>query len=717
MPCISSSSSSIIVNNNNENSHQNLVMDSIEEQDDVLTGSRKEEGKEPFKKMTRLKSSLRFFGLVLLIAFLMSLLCFGLGLDSASVRFAKDNQLKEEEKTNMWIYLKDKGQDINQINSMKELQSIIHKRILTKDRFVNNKNMIEISEKALERRRKRSEFTTAIFKKDETIVSNNDYSIHDIPLYEPYIQYIEGHFLRKDQSIRVKSNWLNAFSITDVTPSQKEKIERLPFVERVEPVISFKKTKEVETIQPVIVSKRNLQQNGIYGVSYEQLEQIRVISTKTLFPNLSGYNITMAVCDSGFHINQHRAFKHLKVIATYDFVNKDTNVDNEPGEDPSTAQHGTSVLSAIAGYDEGYYMGVAPNVTLLLAKTEDIRSETPIEEDNFIAAVEWAEALGADIISASLGYTDWYSHAKNNYNGVTSPLTKVVNIAIRYKGIVAVLAAGNEGLNGIGVPSDAFGAISVGSVDIQGLISSFSSRGPTDDGRIAPSICARGGQTYLVNPYSTSAYQQSSGTSFATPLVAGCVALMLQYNPDWTPLEIRKALTMTASRNNAPDNNYGWGIVNLLSAITYNQSISTKGSTFDDSTQLCPVTTKLGAKNSECGWMDSRGVCFNGECKCYKSSDSPSCDISSSASSSSPFFYSSPSAAATSSPLSPPKQTCGVDNCKHGFCYDDQCLCFYGYDGSDCDNRNILSIASTLNRLLSLLPAMFVSVMCILFSN
>ena len=196
-------------------------------------------------------------------------------------------------------------------------------------------------------------------------------------------------------------------------------------------------------------------------------------------------------------------------------------------------------------------------------------------------------------------------------------------------------------------------------------ISYFSSRGPSDDGRIKPEVCAKGSDTNLVSPNTDADYLTSSGTSFATPLVAGCVALIVQKNPTWTPYQVRKALMMTASKKSEPGNDFGWGIVNTLDAMHYIQSNSSFESTFNDSPESCPMTTNLGpVYNSECGWKANRGVCFNGVCKCYLSSTG-SCDIPSSASSIT--------------------LKCGLYNCKSGICSSsDKCQCFYGWSGLDC---------------------------------
>ncbi|KAG2381880.1 hypothetical protein C9374_005672 [Naegleria lovaniensis] len=648
----------------------------------------------------------RYNGIVLLSIALIVIVVLGM-ISNANNVFA--SEVENPTKVKIWIYFKDKGQEVSDLKSSSQIPTIIAKRMYTLESKKNSRSVREsssftsptnvaITEKALARRRKQltQQFGTNdnvhVKRSDLSISESSLYSVHDIPIYEDYIERIES-ILRTDQKIGVRSNWLNAISVADVTQDQVLKIRKMDFVQHIEQVASFKQRTQV-TDDPIITTKsssRTTEQNTIYGLAQEQLSQINVIPLLESNPNLNGTGVTVLICDSGFH-RQHRAFKNLKLVAEYDFVYGDTNTDNEQNESSTVGNHGTQCLSALAGYDPYTFMGVAPGVSVLLAKTEDVRSETPAEEDNFIAAIEWGERMGADILSASLGYTDWYSHSKKNYNGVTSPLTRVANIASRYKGIVMVLAAGNEGNEGISTPADAFDSITVGSVDSSGGISVFSSRGPSDDGRVKPEVCARGTKTNVVAPNSESEYTTNSGTSFSTPIVAGCVALAMQMHPDWTPYQVRKAFMLTASQASAPDNNYGWGIVNLAGVMNFSQNSSS--TYFNDSPTPCPVTTNLGPLyNSECGWKANRGVCFNGLCRCYlASSTKDSCDI--------------PSAGSSI------VTKCGLHNCKGGVCSKEKCQCFYGWSGTDCSIQDAISISSTILFSLNTLVIVF---LCIIF--
>jgi hypothetical protein len=262
-------------------------------------------------------------------------------------------------------------------------------------------------------------------------------------------------------------------------------------------------------------------------------------------------------------------------------VFNDGNVQNEPEDDPGAQSHGTSTWSVLGGLAPGQIYGPAYNASFLLAKTEDIRSETPVEEDNWMAAMEWADSLGADVISSSLSYSDWYN--LSDYDGATAIITQAANTAATL-GIVVCNSAGNggPGARTIGAPADGFYLLTVGSVTSTGAISGFSSRGPTADGRIKPEVCARGSADVLATSSGTTTYGTASGTSFSCPLVGGCAALILEAHATWNPLMVREALMQTASDPAAPDNTLGWGIINVDAAIDYTGSIQMQVLPFPD---------------------------------------------------------------------------------------------------------------------------------------
>jgi subtilisin family serine protease len=201
-----------------------------------------------------------------------------------------------------------------------------------------------------------------------------------------------------------------------------------------------------------------------------------------------------------------------------------------------------------------------------------VSQEVPVEEDNWVAGLEWFESHGADMASSSLGYIDWYTQSQ--LDGKTAVTTKAAQAAAQ-RGLVIVDAAGNEGHDSnpatshLLAPSDAASVISVGAVDSSGTIAGFSSDGPTADGRVKPEVLAPGVDDSLLQSGSDTGYGSGSGTSFATPLVASAVALIIDAHPDWTVDQIRNALIETASGGGSFDPLYvsGYGVINAYAAI------------------------------------------------------------------------------------------------------------------------------------------------------
>ena len=239
-------------------------------------------------------------------------------------------------------------------------------------------------------------------------------------------------------------------------------------------------------------------------------------------------------------------------------------------------------LSLIGGYKPGQIIGPAYGANFILAKTENTSSESPIEEDNWIAAMEWADSIGVEVTSTSLGYLAFddtvsaqFDYTWQNMDGRTATITKGAVLAAR-KGIVVVNSAGNEGddptHNTLDAPADADSIITVGAVTIGGARSSFSSVGNTVDGRTKPDVMALGSNDYVANPYDITGKGYTdiySGTSFSCPLTAGVCAQLLSFNPKLTPIQIRDALRNTASQHTVPDRHMGWGIIDALAALNY----------------------------------------------------------------------------------------------------------------------------------------------------
>jgi len=400
----------------------------------------------------------------------------------------------------------------------------------------------------------------------------------DLPVYPAYIDKIK----QMVKKIRTTSRWLNAVS-AEAAPPEIKALTKLPFVRKVDLVLSFFRDDPgslpgLET--PLLLDDPLV---NLYGPSFIQISQINVWPLHRL--GYTGRNVLVCMMDTGFR-KSHEIFRQAHVVAEWDFVNGDGNVeqDLDNSEDYSDS-HGTGTWSMLGGFKPGELIGPAYGADFLLAKTETEKFEKPIEEDYWVAGIEWAEGLGAEVVSSSLGYIDWYTYA--DMDGRTAVTTRAANRAVSL-GVVVVNAAGNERntvWRHIIAPADGFDVIACGAVDSLGRIASFSSPGPTYDGRIKPEVSALGVNDWLAaaREDGSQTYARGSGTSFATPLVAGVAALLLEIHRDWTPIQVRTALLGTASRSQNPDNDFGWGIVDAaLAADLGLPSIALEGYSVDD---------------------------------------------------------------------------------------------------------------------------------------
>jgi serine protease AprX len=427
----------------------------------------------------------------------------------------------------VWVLFKDKG-----IESSAQYRQAL-------DAFSN-----QLSERSIRRRMMRG------------AVPGLDFT--DLPVKNEYLNQLKDMGVK----IRVVSRWQNAASVV-ANREQIRKIENLPFIRGIKKVALFtRREPQFQKEQWRGFHKPGGGQVLGYGKSYAQLEQIHVPDFHRI--GITGAGVLITILDTGF-FTDHPAFEHIlnsgRLIATRDFINGDEDVGDA---DTSQGSHGTSVWSAVGGFAEDTLIGCAYGAQFALAKTEIDAVEDTIEEDYWVAGVEWADSLGADVVSSSLGYTDWYTY--EDMDGNTAVCTQAADLAVS-KGIVVVNAAGNErpyAWHYIIAPADGDSVIAAGAVDLNGNIASFSSAGPTYDGRTKPDVCARGVGVYCASVYV--GYYYFDGTSYATPLVAGACALLLEANPDWNPIQVREALWTTASQADNPDTLYGYGIVNASKA-------------------------------------------------------------------------------------------------------------------------------------------------------
>ncbi len=454
------------------------------------------------------------------------------------------NVISNSEKIPVWIDLSDKGNNVNYMLAHPELY---------------------LTRESIERRKKVKPLNALV-----------DYT--DIPLNNNYITELKNSGIE----IRNKSKWFNRVSC-NVTKMQLERLINFSFVNRVDLVMKLRKNvndEELKIKKNLTVQDNNGGQNNVeYSLNYgSSLPQMDLINAPTAHDSgYKGQGVLIASFDAGFDNLSHPVFDSIRArgLRTYDFVNHDTNVANENGQ-MGEGSHGTATLSLVGGYKPGNLISPAFRSRYILAKTENTDSETPLEEDNWIAAAEWADSLGADIITSSLGYIEMDQGSVRSYdwtwmNGDSCLITIGADLAVN-KGIIVCNSAGNEGFNSthntLGAPSDGDSVICVGSVNSNKQRSGFSSVGLSVDGRIKPDICALGnGNVVAESGSGSTGYSSGSGTSFSCPMTAGVCAVLLSANHSLTPMQVRQLLTQTADSSFAPNRRRGWGLINCWEAV------------------------------------------------------------------------------------------------------------------------------------------------------
>ncbi len=407
----------------------------------------------------------------------------------------------------------------------------------------------------------------------------------DLPVSGEYIARVTPLVTR----IRQTSRWLNGVS-AEATPAQVSRLDVLPFVREIEVLQRYRRVRETAADTPA-APPRTVSKPGSTGAALDYGSSLAQVSLENIpavhATGNAAQGIIIGVFDNGFRLLNHEAFDLLrpKIIAQHDFVDHKVSViPNNPGI--SFGGHGVNTLSTLAGYKPGRIIGPAYGASFILARTENDSSETPIEEDNWAAAIEWAESLGVQITSTSLDYFDfdpgYTSLTWQDMNGKTAVITRAAVMAAR-KGVIVVNSAGNDGQvrsgmpNTLTAPGDADSILTAGAVTPLGVRAGFSSYGPTADGRIKPDVMAVGTNIQAADPSDSAGYTYAyggvQGTSFSGPLTAGVAALVLKAHPEATAMQIIDAIKKTARQgaNQAkrPDNFYGWGIIDAEAAINY----------------------------------------------------------------------------------------------------------------------------------------------------
>ncbi len=396
---------------------------------------------------------------------------------------------------------------------------------------------------------------------------------NDLPVNPFYVDSITD----KGANVLYRSRWFNGVTI-ETDSITLTKILALPFVNNYKPLT--KKTHHQSTskfddigIPKNIPGEPKFDQSD-YGTALNQIAMIGGLPLHV--QGMRGNGMVIAVLDAGFeNINNMSVFDKMfqqgRLLGMRDFVSGGSNVIGHHN-------HGTHVLSTMAADLPGQMIGTAPDASYWLLRSEEGGSELIIEEYNWAAAAEFADSVGADIINSSLGYTTFddttQNHTYADMDGNTTPVTIAADLAAS-KGMLVVTSAGNKGSSPwyyISAPADGDSVLAVGAVDTLGFYASFSSRGPSYDGRIKPNVAAKGYQTTISSAWDGSIIT-GNGTSFSSPVIAGMSACLWQANPDITNMELFDAIHHSASQYHTPDDKLGFGIPNFSTANLYLNNI------------------------------------------------------------------------------------------------------------------------------------------------
>ncbi|MGZ3884167.1 MAG: S8/S53 family peptidase [Bacteroidia bacterium] len=409
----------------------------------------------------------------------------------------------------------------------------------------------------------------------------------DLPVTPSYVSQVDAV---PTTTVLYRSKWLNGVVVlTDATAITT--INSFSFVASTYKTNRYKISPPVEDeAMPAPASGNKMAQTASYnyGSAYWQQKMMDVECLHNM--GYRGQGMTIAVIDGGFNmVNTSNLYDSLfmenRLLGTRDFVMGDTMVFEDD-------VHGARVLSTMAANKPGVMIGTAPKAKYWLLRSEDVSSETISEEYNWVRAAEFADSVGADVCTTSLIYNQFdissQNHTYSDLTGRIAPMSIAANMAAR-KGMIMLNCAGNEGANAwyyICVPADADSIITVGSVDSLSVHSSFSSYGPTFDGRIKPDLSARGTNAIVAGPGPTPMY--GSGTSYATPMMAGATACLWQYKNFATNIQVITAMKNTATNTSSPNNSIGWGVPQLCSAAAVLGSVGIKDLKNDNGIKVFP---------------------------------------------------------------------------------------------------------------------------------
>ncbi|ASZ14565.1 S8 family serine peptidase [Chitinophaga pendula] len=381
----------------------------------------------------------------------------------------------------------------------------------------------------------------------------------DLPVSPAYVDS-----LRKAGEVQVlyTLRWFNQAIIATEDAAAIQRISQFPFVSGA--TAESRQASEQRETPRVGRNERQAGANaGEYGGGFMQLHLNEGVFLHE--KGWKGEGMVIAVLDAGFPgVDKNRAFTYLNgrrnILATRNFS-------DGSGEVYGYGSHGAHVLSILAAYLPGEMIGSAPDASYVLLRTEETATESPIEEYNWVAAAELSDSIGVDVLSSSVGYTEFddsvFNHTYSQLDGRSTTIARGAAWAAR-KGILVVNCAGNEGFSSwkyLLSPADVDSVLAVAAVNESGQVAAFSSYGPTADGRIKPDVAALGVNTQYVNPEGR--LLSGDGTSYACPVIAGLAACLWQAFPKRSNREIMDVIKRSSSHYTHPDNRTGYGVPNF----------------------------------------------------------------------------------------------------------------------------------------------------------
>lgn len=398
---------------------------------------------------------------------------------------------------------------------------------------------------------------------------------YDIPVNPQYLQAVADC----GAQLLNPSKWLNGVSVYTTSQSVVNAINALEFVEMVRNCPNYpeaQRDKEIWMENEMKASGNPVVARDYYGGAHTQVYQLNTNELHDM--GFDGTGVHIAVLDGGFvGTDVTSCFDAMReegrLLGVKDFVFGSTTV-------YSQNYHGTRCLSTMGAYDPNNMVGTAPKASYYLFHTEDGNGENIVEEYNWVSGAELADSLGVDVCSTSLGYIDFdmpqWNHDFPDYDGHTAPMSIGAEIAAS-RGMICMNSAGNSGGGTctLGIPGDAEHIITVGAVDAWGNRASFSSVGPTYDGRIKPDVMAMGEGTFVAKGYDNE-YMNGDGTSFSCPVFAGSIACLRQAFPEASVQQICDAVRAAGNKANNPDNYYGYGIPDMVEAYEILRTLNEK---------------------------------------------------------------------------------------------------------------------------------------------